>query len=189
MVSDFFGSVKQFAEDMLDALKLVFNGILEFITGVFTNDWDLAWKGVKDIFKGVVNGIITLFEGMLNSAIGGFNRLALALRAFTAFKLPDWMGGYQFDGFNFPTIPAVSLPRLATGAVIPPNREFMAILGDQNSGTNIEAPLDTIVEAFRQVQRNQKISVNFNGTLAQLIRAMNPEIEFEQERTGASFIK
>ena len=42
------------------------------------------------------------------------------------------------------------MPHLASGAVIPPNREFLAVLGDQTKGTNIEAPLDTIVAAFRQ---------------------------------------
>ena len=52
-------------------------------------------------------------------------------------------GSYQLV-----TLPRI--PRLAQGAVIPPNREFMAVLGDQKSGTNIEAPLETMVQAFRQ---------------------------------------
>ena len=47
-------------------------------------------------------------------------------------------------------IPRITIPRLAAGAVIPPNREFLAMLGDQKSGTNIEAPLETMVAAFRQ---------------------------------------
>ena len=50
-----------------------------------------------------------------------------------------------------PNIPTVDLPMLATGAVIPPNAPFMAILGDQRHGTNIEAPLDTIKQAVREV--------------------------------------
>lgn len=44
----------------------------------------------------------------------------------------------------------LKIPHLAQGAVIPANREFMAVLGDQKSGTNIETPLDTMVQAFRQ---------------------------------------
>ena len=43
-----------------------------------------------------------------------------------------------------------SIPRLAQGAVIPPNREFLAVLGDQKQGTNIETPLSTMVQAFKQ---------------------------------------
>lgn len=149
-VVTFFTDVKTFAADIIENLKLIFSGLVEFISGVFTNDWDRAWNGVKNIFKGVLNGITALFEGMINAAIGGFNNLSNSLKKFTAFKLPDWMGGYEFDGFNFPTISKVSLPRLATGAVIPPNREFMAVLGDQKSGNNIEAPEDLIRKIVRE---------------------------------------
>lgn len=48
----------------------------------------------------------------------------------------------------------VALPRLAQGAVIPPNREFLAVLGDQKSGTNIETPLATMVQAFKQAMND-----------------------------------
>lgn len=51
-------------------------------------------------------------------------------------------------GWSIPTDPPV-IPKLARGAVIPPNREFLAVLGDQKSGTNIEAPLDTLFSAFK----------------------------------------
>jgi hypothetical protein len=57
----------------------------------------------------------------------------------------------------------VSIPRLAQGAVIPPNREFLAVLGDQKSGTNIETPLDTMVEAFNIALRNN--NSGFNGRI------------------------
>ena len=49
---------------------------------------------------------------------------------------------------SIPKIPKVKIPRLAQGAVIPPNKQFLAVLGDQKQGTNIEAPLQTIVDAF-----------------------------------------
>lgn len=54
-----------------------------------------------------------------------------------------------FSALKIPEIGKFQLPRLAQGAVIPPNREFMAVLGDQKSGTNIETPLSTMVEAFK----------------------------------------
>ena len=59
------------------------------------------------------------------------------------------MGGGHV-GFDIPEVKfgRISIPRLAKGAVIPPNREFLAVLGDQKQGTNIEAPLQTIVDAF-----------------------------------------
>ena len=59
-------------------------------------------------------------------------------------------------------MPRGSVPALATGAVIPPNREFLAVLGDQRSGTNIEAPLDTIQQALVQAMR--EIGITSGGT-------------------------
>lgn len=69
-----------------------------------------------------------------------------------SFDIPDWVpgvGGKTF-GVNIPMIPDYKIPALAQGAVIPPNREFLAVLGDQRSGTNIETPLATMVQAFKQ---------------------------------------
>jgi hypothetical protein len=57
-----------------------------------------------------------------------------------------------FDPNNLPKIPYVDkleIPELAQGAVIPPNREFLAVLGDQKQGMNIETPLATMIEAFQ----------------------------------------
>ena len=85
-----------------------------------------------------------MFEKMINWIVNGLNKIS--------FDVPDWVpgiGGKTF-GFNIPEAKfgRVSIPRLAQGAVIPPNREFLAVLGDQKQGTNIEAPLQTIVDAF-----------------------------------------
>ena len=68
-----------------------------------------------------------------------------------SFDVPDWVpviGGKKF-GFNLKEVSEVKIPRLAQGGVIPPNSEFMAILGDQKRGTNIETPLDTMIQAFK----------------------------------------
>jgi len=129
---------------LIGGIKEVLEGLILFIEGVFTGDWKKAWEGVAKIFKAVFNGIIDIAEGAINFIIDCLNRLS--------FDVPDWVpkiGGSHF-GFD---LQHVQIPRLATGAVIPPNREFLAVLGDQKSGTNIEAPLDTIVEAFRQAMR------------------------------------
>ena len=59
------------------------------------------------------------------------------------------LGTFGGQSLSFPKIPHISeIPALANGAVIPPNSEFLAILGDQTSGTNIETPLETMIEAF-----------------------------------------
>jgi hypothetical protein len=76
------------------------------------------------------------------------------------------------------------VPKLASGAVLPPNKPFMAMVGDQKSGTNIEAPLETIQQAVAEVVGNQTININFKGTMGQLIRVLQPEIEREQRRSS-----
>lgn len=86
-----------------------------------------------------------------------------------------------------------AIPALAQGAVIPPNREFMAILGDQRSGTNIEAPLSTIEDAVRNVLSegnyggNQTIILELDGR--EVGRTFGKVIQNENNRIGTSFVK
>ena len=135
---------------IVDKVKEVWGKIKDFwnthIAPIFTAKW---WKdlgkaclnGLIIGFEAGINGIIKAFESMINWIVGGLNKIA--------FDIPDWLGGGSF-GINLPraSFGKVKIPRLAQGAVIPPNREFLAVLGDQKHGKNIEAPLDTIVEAF-----------------------------------------
>lgn len=142
------GNLEEFAVNLKEN---ILGGILDFITGVFTGDWEKAWDGVKKIFKGIWNGIVMILESAVNLIIKGINWLISKLNTIH-FEIPDWVpiiGGKSF-GINISPVSEIKLPRLATGAVIPPNREFMAVLGDQKQGTNIETPLATMVQAFKQ---------------------------------------
>lgn len=151
MLAAIFQTYGNFISGLFNSIKQCLSGIIEFISGVFTGDWTKAWEGVKDIFKGIWNGIITAVEYAINFIINGINLLISALNTIH-FEVPDWVpliGGSSF-GISIPLVSNVALPRLAQGAVIPPNREFLAVLGDQKSGTNIETPLATMVQAFKQ---------------------------------------
>lgn len=151
MLAAIFQTYGNFISGLFNSIKQWLSGIIEFISGVFTGDWTKAWEGVKDIFKGIWNGIITAVEYAINFIINGINLLISALNTIH-FEVPDWVpliGGRSF-GISIPLVSNVALPRLAQGAVIPPNREFLAVLGDQKSGTNIETPLATMVQAFKQ---------------------------------------
>lgn len=148
-VSGFFESCRDILGDLLTAVEQIFGGIVKFIAGVFTNDWDMAWEGVKDIFKGCWNGIVSLLEGAVNFIIKGLNWLIKQMNKIR-FTLPDWVpvvGGKSL-GINIPTINPVSIPRLATGTVVPPNREFMALLGDNKTETEVVSPLSTMKQAM-----------------------------------------
>lgn len=146
-----FETIGKLFSDQYNEWKKILSGLITFLTGVFTGDWKKAWNGVLDILKGVWNLIVGTVEGAINFIIDGINLLVSALNKIH-FEVPDWVplvGGKSF-GINITPVSRVSLPRLASGAVIPPNREFMAVLGDQKSGTNIETPLATMVQAFKQ---------------------------------------
>lgn len=83
-----------------------------------------------------------------------------------------------------------SLPMLATGAVIPANNQFLAVLGDQKSGRNLEAPESLIRQIVREEAGNGggevAVSINFAGSLAQLGRVLEPVVTAEVHRVGPS---
>lgn len=108
--------------------------------------FNVVWTAIKNGCKAAFNTVISFVERGINSLIRGVNKVISGINKLAggAAKL----AGVKFSGIS--TIPTVSLPRLAKGAVIPPNQEFMAILGDQKHGTNIEAPLDTIKQAVAE---------------------------------------
>lgn len=89
-----------------------------------------------------------------------------------------------------------SVPALAEGAVLPPNKPFLAMVGDQRNGTNIEAPMSTIKQGVREVMAERGggsggsvTRVEFTGSLAQLGRVLHPVITTEADRVGGSMRK
>lgn len=146
-----FGTIADIAGGIMD----IIGGILEFLTGVFTGDWKKAWDGIVKIFdgvggaiKGIVNGILGFVESLANGVVNAINTVIRALNRLS-FDIPSWVpliGGNHF-GFNIPELSRVSIPRLATGTVVPPNREFMAVLGDNKREPEVVSPLSTMKQA------------------------------------------
>lgn len=149
--------------DVIDAALVLLRGLADFLTAVFKGDWDAAWNAVADTtlavwdriqngIKNCINGIIAFVNSMIQAIVNALNRVISAVGSLS-FDVPDWVpgiGGSTF-GFQLSAITAPQIPYLAQGAVIPPNREFLAVLGDQRSGTNVEAPLATIQKAVANV--------------------------------------
>src|SRR5690606_3240718 len=100
------------------SVKKIFEGIITFVTGVFTGDWEKAWNGVVQVFDGIVSGLANIFKYPLNLIIDGIN---LFLRGLNKIKIPDWVPGVGGKGFNIPEI-----PRLATGGVLNAGQLFIA---------------------------------------------------------------
>lgn len=192
-LGEIFNAFFKNVENIWNSIKRIFKGIVDFVAGVFTGDWERAWNGVKDIFGGIFDGLIALAKapingiiGIINGAIGGINSMINGLNSIH-ISTPDWlpfgMGGKSF-GFNIPNIP--NIPYLASGAVIPPNKEFMAVLGDQAHGNNIEAPEGLIRRIVREETRsgNNKYEVVAKVGRKELFRMMIEEGKVKQQQTG-----
>ena len=151
IVTAVFGNIKQTVGNVIDDIKTIFSGLIKFISGVFSGDFDKAWEGIKDIFKGVWNSIIDLLNGAINISIKGLNWLIKQMNKIS-FDVPSWVPfvGGKSIGVNIDYISENVLPRLAKGAVIPANDEFLAVLGDQTHGNNIEAPEGLIRKIVRE---------------------------------------
>lgn len=145
-------------EDLFNKFKQIFVKIKNTVINIFTevkNKVISIWDGIISGIKKAINGIIGAINGMISGITNGINNMISALNSLK-FDVPDWVpliGGKEFS-LNISKVSAPQIPYLATGAVIPPNAPFMAVLGDQKHGTNIEAPLDTIKQAVREVVGN-----------------------------------
>lgn len=179
--------------DAWESVKQIFSGVIDFIAGVFTGDWERAWDGIKNIFTGIWNGIVSVLEGAVNLIIKGINWLISQLNK-VSFTLPDWVpviGGNSF-GFNIPSISEISIPRLATGSVIPPNREFLAVLGDNKQETEVVSPLSTIEQALENVMSRmgsaspQQINLVVDGKV--LAKVIVPKINDMTRQAGRSVL-
>ena len=160
--------------DAWESVKHIFIGVIDFIAGVFTGDWERAWDGIKNIFTGIWNGIVSVLERAVNLIIKGINWLISQLNK-VSFTLPDWVpviGGNSF-GFNIPSISEISIPRLATGSVIPPNREFLAVLGDNKQETEVVSPLSTMKQAVLEAMRESGMT---DGTITVVVNLDGKEV-------------
>lgn len=149
-VTNVFNNIKTSLTNAMNNLKSNLSSALNNIKSTFLN----VWNGIKSSVTNIVNGMSNTIKNVINgvkSAVSGVattvkNTINTVIRALNglSFTIPDWvpaMGGKRF-GFN--------IPYLAQGAVLPANKPFMAMVGDQKHGTNIEAPLDTIKQAVAE---------------------------------------
>lgn len=168
-----FGAIGDILSGFIDILS----GVITFITGVFTGDWERAWNGLADIFKGIWNACVSYLELVINSGIELINGLINGVNNITDnIGIP-----------SIPNIPEVNIPRLATGAVIPPNAPFMAMLGDQRHGNNLEMPEDLLRKVVREESGSGRGgSYLFQGMINRrvLFEEMIDEAKLQQTTTG-----
>ena len=153
--------VEKLPEALVEIIKGI-SGIVDDILKAFGFDEGLGkglteiWDGIWSMIKGVINTVIGGINGMISAVESAINFVIDCINTLS-WDIPSWVpviGGDTF-GFDIPNVSFYKIPELATGAVIPPNNPFLAVLGDQTSGVNIEAPLETIKNALVDAMREQ----------------------------------
>lgn len=192
--TDMWDAVQKKASDIWEAIKNVWKEAGTWFEEHVTTPLGNAWEAVVGTIKNSVNSVIGKVEGMLNAVIRGINWLIDQLNRIK-FDVPDWVPGIggQSLGFNISHVSEVNLPRLANGAVIPPNQQFAAILGDQRSGKNLEAPASLIRQMVMEgIQASGSLNNGGNMTVIMEIdgrefgRASYKYGSAERQRVGIS---
>lgn len=188
----FVDGIKSKLSDLAEKIVSIWNGIKSSAK----EKWDAIWSTIKEVVKKIVDGIVDKFKGardkiidtfegiknkvkeifnkvigIVNGAIGTVNGAIGGIES--AFSFGPWEVPTPFGkktiGFSatFPRVPTI--PYLAKGAVIPPRSEFLAVLGDQKNGRNLEAPegviKDIIDDAFVRHQQNSTGNVRFTAQI------------------------
>lgn len=118
-----------------DSVKQIFSGIIDFIAGVFTGDWERAWQGICDVFGGIFSGLVALAVAPVNAIIGLINGVIGCINMISV-DIPEWVPvfGGKHIGFNIP-----KLPYLAQGGIV--SQATLAMIGEGSSAEAV-VPLD-----------------------------------------------
>lgn len=198
-------------EGLTNGIKDKINSVLQIFQNLKTNlttKWneikasaETTWKAIGDATRNIwqngivgaikqsVNSIIGLINRMIEAVTGGVNSIFDKLNTFS-IDIPDWvpeLGGKHF-GFDFQHFKAPKIPYLATGAVIPANAPFTAVLGDQKHGNNIEAPEALIRKIVREESGSRGGTYHFTGQINRrvLFDEFISEAKLRQDQTGVN---
>lgn len=187
-------SVKNKTSQVWESVTTFVSNKVEAIKNAITNKFNAARDAVRSAFEGIVNfikapinqaiSIVNNAVGMINNAIGGIE---------SAFSFGPWTVPTPFGsktiGFHA-TFPRIgTIPYLASGAVIPPRSEFLAVLGDQKKGNNLEAPESLLRQIVREESgkgqgdgNTYNVTVNASGR--KLLDIIISEAEMRRNRNG-----
>lgn len=193
-VASVWDSVKSKTSQVWESVTTFVSNKVEAIKNAITNKFNAAKDAVKSAFEGIVDfikrpinqaiSIVNNVVGMINNAIGGIE---------SAFSFGPWTVPTPFGsktiGFHA-TFPRIgTIPYLASGAVIPPRSEFLAVLGDQKKGNNLEAPESLLRQIVREESgkgqgNGNTYNVTVNASGRKLLDIIIDEAELRRRRNG-----
>lgn len=194
-----FDGTRAYFSDVAEGVKSPFSTMAGFFKDTFSD----SWNGVVDVFQSnspefqsIQDSVSGTFKSSINSMIDGVNS-TLVSPFSTLNSMFTKLRAMNIGGKNiFASLPSsvgfAKIPRLAQGAVLPPNQPFLAMVGEQRQGTNVEAPLDTIVQALQIAlensggnNSNQPIVLTINGR--QVAQAVWDEENKRYKQTGQRY--
>ena len=192
-------SILQVFKDIWSGIQKIFGNVTSWFKNKFTD----AWTAVKNVFStggrifdGIKEGILSGFTSVVNGIISGINKVVSVPfnginNTLSKIRNVDILGNKPFKGL-VNTISVPKIPMLAKGAVIPPNAKFLAMLGDQTKGKNLEGPEDLFRKIVREESGNK--DVIFNGTFIvqcdnlELGRASLKGLRLMEQKNGKKYL-
>ena len=189
-----WGSIKASAHQKWNAIWSTVSGFVERIKNAIVDKFTSAkntvvgvFNGMGDAIRSVLNNIISVVNGAISKVNGVVSAIESAF-SFGPWKVPTPFGSKTI-GFKatFPRVPTV--PYLAKGAVIPPRSEFLAVLGDQKQGNNIETPEALLRKIVREETAGRQTSGGNYRFTAQINRRtlfdeMMKEAQMRRDTSG-----
>ena len=153
----------------------------------FANIWVTVSYNTISIISNMVNSITNIIGNLAENIGNLFSNIVDGFNSLNNINLSGLTSGLNAGASA--GIKKIRVPHLATGAVIPPNKQFLAMLGDQNSGTNVEAPLSTIEDAVRNVMSEMNFTFNFDvsGDPEKIFKVVRKQSDQFIKRTGHSW--
>lgn len=184
------GAADWFSVAVIQPVKHVFDGLWNGFVRVVSVAWEKVrgtFSQMVGFFKGILNGVIRMINDAIRWIFSGVNNIILNVRGIEVMGFAPFA---DLQPINTPQI-----PYLAKGAVLPANKPFLAVVGDQRNGKNLEAPAEEIYRQARRAmeellgQMDSSTVIRFEGDLAQLGRVLRPVVEREKRRVGGSLAK
>lgn len=190
--NSFWTQLSSSALETTNSIKASFTALGAHMSRTISGAWQSVISALSNggsSFEAITGGINTVIRSALNGVITGLNNVFRATftqlnNVLTRLRTTRVNGAMPFGAIRTITIPQI--PRLAQGAVIPANHEFLAVLGDQKRGTNVEAPLDTITDAMLTALQRAGATGASPEAIAAAVRSAltGMAVQFDREQVG-----
>lgn len=182
-VGEVFGTVFGVISDVVGGIFKALGGLLDFLTGIFSGDWEKAWTGIKNFFGGIWDAIWGIVKGVVNLIIDGINLLWTGIYAVVsgivnaiggiAGALGDLFG--QDWHFSMPSEPPL-IPKLASGGLA--YGEVTALIGDNfnaRQDPEVIAPLSSLKGMILEALMQKEIATGSSGETRIILQLENGE--------------